>query len=179
MDSNTRISKRELLRLMELLQRETDGAIGGREGRFGMVGVLTGIGLTGLAALGKTPLMLALRALITRGVLAASPAGWALAAVLASVGLWRFMRNRRPGSASSMAQRLASSRSRHPGRGRRQGEGSSDLRRQFFSCLRELIEHEAIAPANAFGFLEVVESGLMPLDQAHGMVLSRLHARHC
>lgn len=172
MDPHTRLSKSEVLKLVTRMQQEAErGDL--RAGQRGIAGVLLGAVASGVVALGKLPALLALRTLVVHSVLAATPAGWAGAVAASGVVVWGAARWCDPGSARGMARQLAQARRRRTEP--LSSEGSA-IRSDFFHCLRALLEADAIAPANAFGFVRAVESGLMPVDQAHGMVLSRLYA---
>lgn len=174
MDPHTRLSKSEVLKLVTRLQEENErGDLSA--GRRGILGLLLGAAASCVVALGKLPALLALRTLVVHGVMAATPVGWAGAAAASGVVAWGASRWCDPGSARGMARELVEARRRRAKPPASVFEGSA-IRSDFFHCLRALLEADAIAPANAFGFVRAVESGLMPVDQAHGMVLSRLYA---
>lgn len=162
MESTMNISKETMLEVMDGLQQQPAS----RPARGRLMRVALGLAATALAALGKFPVLVAARALLMHSVLA-TPAGLAASLTLGGVVAW--FASRLKNSPAGLVRLLANLRSRS-------STNTPEAHSHFIRTLREAVEHDAIAPANAFGFIHAVESGLMPAEQARGLVDARLSA---
>jgi len=180
MSSSKSVSKKQLLRVIDDLQRSPSDRVR-ILGDIGITGVGLGLGLaaagTVAAVAGATsiPVLTTVASAAGMTVVAATPVGWVIGAGIAGAGLaYGVSRMIRGGGISEGRKAELLNVYRDRLRDIQHKEQTDAIavtdRNQFISSLRELIEKDALKPSKAFYLIQAVEKGALPISEAYANV---------
>lgn len=180
MDSNKEITKKQLLKAIDELQRHPQDRVR-ILGDLGISAVGAGLGaaaagtIATIAGASSIPMLTTAASWLGVTAVAATPIGWTIGIAAAggalAYGISRLIRDggMSEGKKKELLQ-IYQERLREMQFKENTAQVTISDRNRFISSLRELIEKGAITPNKAFQLIEVVEKGLMPISEAYALI---------
>lgn len=180
MSSDTKISKRQLLKAIDDLQKNPNDRVR-ILGDIGITGIGIGLGLAGAGTVAAVAGVTTIPALTTAAswigitAVASTPVGWLAGAAIGGGALaYGVSRLIRGGGISEGRKQELSIVYRERLREIQYKEQCEQIgvveRNQFIEALRELIDKDAITPQKAFTLIENVENGRIKVSEAYSLV---------
>jgi hypothetical protein len=184
MSSDKKVTKKQLLKVIDELQKSPDDRVR-ILGDLGISAVGVGLGaaaagtMATIAGVSSIPVVTTAASWLGVSAVAATPIGWILGIAAAGGALaYGISRLIRDGGMSEGRKRELLQVYQERLRENLFREGAEQVtckdRNQFISSLRELIEKEAIAPKKAFQLIEAVERGTIPISEAYSLITAIL-----